>query len=120
MSELNMSLEYLPITNELKDVSSLKNRDEWIGPSSQDLFNNPRFQLNSNTTCTIQTSRNGDWYVAFVRISEQGETENTYNNTYFKAFSPRQEENDNNAPVCFDRFQEFFKDPESGKWIRKI
>ncbi len=26
-SELNMSLEYLPITKELKDVSSLKNKE---------------------------------------------------------------------------------------------
>ncbi|WNE41533.1 MAG: hypothetical protein AM1032_000273 [Mycoplasmataceae bacterium] len=124
MSELNMSLEYLPVGylkdgqdgNKLRDVSSLKNNDVWLEEHSRDPFNNPRFKINENTLCTIQTSRNEKWYIAFVSVSEQ--VDNYYIRSYFKAFSPIDDYDKNNGPIYFDRFQEWEKD-ESGKWVQK-
>lgn len=117
MSELNMSLEYLPITKELKDISNLKNEDVWIEQNDQDDFGNPRFKINSNTSCTVQTSMSGDWYIAFVRVSEL--IDNSYINNYFKAFASRDKYDESNNPIYFDRFQEWVKVQSTGKWIQK-
>jgi hypothetical protein len=46
-------------------------------------------------------------------VSEQ--IDNSYNNTYFKAFTPREDYDENNNPVYFDRFQEWEKDENSGR-----
>ena len=118
MSELNISLQYLPLTKEIKDVSKLNNNDIWIEQSDQDQFENPRFKINEKTSCTIQTSKNGKWYVAFVRISEQNEN-GGYNNSYFKSFAERKDYNETNNPVFFNDFQEWIKDELTGAWVRK-
>lgn len=117
MSELNISLEYLPLTKEIKDVSNLKNDDIWIEQTDQDQFDNPRFKINEKISCTVQTSKNGKWYVAFLRVSEQ--TENGYVNSYFKSFTERKDYNETNNPIFFDNFHEWIKDESTGAWVRK-
>ena len=116
MLELNMSFEYLPITKELKDVSSLKNKDVWLEQSGQDLFNNPKFQINANTTCIIQRSRDEKWYTAFIIVSEK--VDNSYNNYYFKAFFDVKNHEGGNSPVYFDNFEAWEKKAD-GRWGAK-
>lgn len=120
MSELNMSLEYLPVTKELRNLSAPgKSSTMWLEQSSQDFYNNPRFQLSSDTTCTMQVSRNGKWFIAFIRTSERVGGE--YHYTYYKAFAAKESEDyeENNSPVYFDKFNEWMKDEVTGKWVQK-
>jgi hypothetical protein len=119
MSKLNISLEYLPATKELKNLSASGKSSNWIEQSGQDFFGNPRFQLSNDTNCTIQISKNGKWYVAFVRVSEREDGE--YKNSYYKAFTSKKTEEyeENNDPIYFEEFNEWMKDEDTGRWFQK-
>lgn len=119
MSELNINLEYLPATKELKNISASGKSSNWIEQSGQDFYGNPRFQLNSDTSCTIQISKNRKWYVAFIRVSERNSNE--YKNIYYKAFTSKKTEEyeENNDPIYFEEFKEWIRDEDTGRWFQK-
>ena len=121
MSDLEMNFGYLPEEKKLKDVSKnngyvIGNSDsDWLEMSREDDYNNPNFRIVYDRDyvlwVTIQTSRDGVWYVAFVSKFDY----ETNEKSYFKSFVKKTDYDD---IVYFSDFREVFKD-ESGKWVSK-
>lgn len=100
-----LNLEYFPFS---KSLNNLKDGQE-LRQVKVDIYGNPVFSVDRGIDCTIQTSRKGDWYIAFLKVK------NDEGFSFFKSFAA----NDQSDTILFSNFKEWVKDESSGRWVRK-
>lgn len=99
-----LNLEYFPFSKSL----NLKDGQE-LRQVANDRYGNPVFLIDKGVDCTIQNSRKGDWYIAFVKVrKDEGFS-------FFKAFAA----NDQSDTALFSNFKEWIKEESSGRWVKK-